>query len=361
MLSSGRHSRWRVAGMVIAVVAVASSCTQYESRRPPWGHQAQRTGDWHKVAVGDQLGQLARAYGVSLAALAQANDVSPPYTIYVGQDLRIPSRGNPVAVVEVTMVEQPAAIVQPAAVETESVAATTLAVPEETAAPTQQAAAAPTVTRHVVVRGDNLLAIAQRFQVHPNDLAAANGLHPPYEVWVGQALRIPGSAERRTLPPASRQVASRPTAEPSQKVVLGAPPPIGEEGFLWPVRGKIVEAFGQTGDGPRADGITIAARKGTPVLAAESGVVAFAGEGVRAYGLMLLIRHDDDYITTYAHNSVLLVAEGDVVRRGQAIARVGNTGDTMRSQLHFELRKGRKPIDPERVLVTEPTAVASSE
>ncbi len=163
------------------------------------------------------------------------------------------------------------------------------------------------------------------------------------------------------MPPTSRQIVSRTTAEPSPKVVLGASPPIGEEGFLWPVRGKIVEAFGQTADGPRTDGITIAARKGTPVLAAESGVVAFAGEGVRAHGLMLLIRHGDDYITTYAHNSVLLVAQGDVVRRGQAIARVGDTGDTSRSQLHFELRKGRKPIDPELILVTEPTAIASTD
>ncbi len=184
MLSSGRHSRWHVVGVLIAVVAVASSCTQYESRQPPWGHQAQRTGDWHKVAVGDQLGQLARAYGVSLAALAQANDVSPPYMIYVGQELRIPSRGKPAPVVELTMVEQPAAIVQPAAVTTKSVVATTPTVPQEVAAPTKQVAAASTVTRHVVERGDNLVAIAQRFQVHPDDLAAANGLHPPYEVWV---------------------------------------------------------------------------------------------------------------------------------------------------------------------------------
>ena len=300
------------------------------------------------------MGKLARAYGVTLAALAEANGVGPPYTIYVGQELRIPGRGAPAPV------EQPPAIVQPAAVATEQKVARAPVAPQPAAAPSQQTAATPAVTRHVVQRGDNLLAIAERFQVHPDDLAAANGLHPPYQVLVGQALRIPGSAERRKLAPASPQIASRTTPERSP-VVLGTPPPIGEEGFLWPVRGKVIEAFGQVDDGPRADGITIAARKGTPVLAAESGVVAFAGEGVRAHGLMLLIRHDDDYITTYAHNAVLLVAEGDVVRRGQAIARVGSSGDATRSQLHFELRKGRKPIDPKRVLVSEPTAVASTQ
>ena len=118
--------------------------------------------------------------------------------------------------------------------------------------------------------------------------------------------------------------------------------------------------FGRTRQGQRRDGIDIAAREGAPVLAAEDGVVAYAGDGVHGYGRLILVRHGDGYITTYAHNAALLVEAGELVERGQVIARVGSTGDVTRSLLHFELRKGRKPIDPEAVLVHEGTTVAST-
>ena len=122
---------------------------------------------------------------------------------------------------------------------------------------------------------------------------------------------------------------------------------------------KVVGQFGESGKGQRRDGIDIAARKGTPVVAAENGVVAYAGEGVGSYGRLILLRHGDGYVTTYAHNASLMVAVGDLVRRGQVIARVGDTGDATGSQLHFELRKGRTPIDPEKHLVHDSTEVAS--
>jgi murein DD-endopeptidase MepM/ murein hydrolase activator NlpD len=95
-------------------------------------------------------------------------------------------------------------------------------------------------------------------------------------------------------------------------------------------------------------------------VAAEDGIVVYAGDGIEGYGRMVLLRHDEGYITTYAHNAALLVEVGNVVRRGQVIARVGDTGDVSQSQLHFELRRGTKPINPESVLVRDPTAVASA-
>jgi murein DD-endopeptidase MepM/ murein hydrolase activator NlpD len=97
------------------------------------------------------------------------------------------------------------------------------------------------------------------------------------------------------------------------------------------------------------------------VLAAQDGIVAYAGDGIRGYGQMVLLRHDQDYITTYAHNATLLVTAGDIVRRGQVIARVGDSGDATQSMLHFELRKGRKPIDPQTRLVHDSRALASAE
>ena len=110
----------------------------------------------------------------------------------------------------------------------------------------------------------------------------------------------------------------------------------------------MIGGFGPIGPGQRRDGIDIAAREGAPVLAAEDGIVAYAGDGIRTLGRLILIRHDEGYITTYAHNAALLVEAGDAVARGQVIARVGSTGDVTRSQLHFEIRKGRKPIDRPR-------------
>jgi murein DD-endopeptidase MepM/ murein hydrolase activator NlpD len=128
----------------------------------------------------------------------------------------------------------------------------------------------------------------------------------------------------------------------------------------WPVSGKLIGGFGVTANGQHRNGINIAARKGAPVVASEDGIVVYASDGIDGYGRMVLVRHDEGYITTYAHNASLLVEVGDVVRRGQVIARVGDTGDVSTSQLHFELRRGTKPINPEAVLVRDATAVASA-
>jgi murein DD-endopeptidase MepM/ murein hydrolase activator NlpD len=247
----------------------------------------------HRVASGDRLGAIAEVYGVSLQALARANDLAPPYVIYVGQVLQVP------AGTEVTPV------------------------------------------RYAVRQGDTLSAIARRFDVAMADLAATNGIASPYLLSVGQALEIPGIQTAKAVPDA-------------------APPPLTGRGFLWPVSGKVIGGFGVAGNGQHRNGINIAARKGAPVVAAEDGIVVYASDGIDGYGRMVLVRHGEGYITTYAHNASLLVEVGDVVRRGQVIARVGDTGDVSTSQLHFELRRGTKPINPEAVLVRDSTAVAST-
>jgi murein DD-endopeptidase MepM/ murein hydrolase activator NlpD len=116
--------------------------------------------------------------------------------------------------------------------------------------------------------------------------------------------------------------------------------------FTWPVSGKIVSTFGPAAGGTHNDGINISAPEGATVSAAESGVVAYAGNELRGFGNLLLVKHDGGWVTAYAHNQVLLVKKGDKVRRGQAIARVGSTGGVTGAQLHFELRSGTKAVDP---------------
>jgi murein DD-endopeptidase MepM/ murein hydrolase activator NlpD len=247
----------------------------------------------HRVAAGDRLGTVAQAYGVSVEALARANDLAPPYVIHVGQVLQVPAGGE----------------------------------------------AAP--VRYAVRPGDTLSGIARRFDVATADVATANGIESPYRLSVGQSLEIPGAQTAKAVPDA-------------------APPALTGRGFLWPVDGKVIGGFGVASNGQHHNGINIAARKGAPVVASEDGIVVYASDGIDGYGRMILVRHAEGYITTYAHNATLLVEVGDVVRRGQVIARVGDTGDVSTSQLHFELRRGTKPINPEAVLVRDSTAIAST-
>jgi murein DD-endopeptidase MepM/ murein hydrolase activator NlpD len=122
---------------------------------------------------------------------------------------------------------------------------------------------------------------------------------------------------------------------------------------MWPVRGPVIARFGSSGSGQRNDGINIAADENTPVRAAEEGEVIYAGNELRSYGNLLLIRHSRGYVTAYAHNGELLVAKSDKVQRGQKIAKVGATGGVAKPQLHFEIRRGGKPVDPAPYLVTE--------
>jgi murein DD-endopeptidase MepM/ murein hydrolase activator NlpD len=117
------------------------------------------------------------------------------------------------------------------------------------------------------------------------------------------------------------------------------------------VQGRIIASFGAREGGLHNDGINIAARDGAAVRAAENGVVAYTGNQLQGFGNLVLIKHSDGWMSAYAHSSEVLVKRGDVVRRGQVIARVGRTGSVSAPQLHFELRKGERAVDPRRYLV----------
>jgi murein DD-endopeptidase MepM/ murein hydrolase activator NlpD len=114
----------------------------------------------------------------------------------------------------------------------------------------------------------------------------------------------------------------------------------------WPVAGKVIAGFGPRPDGTHNDGVNLAAPMGTDVHAAESGVVAYSGDELKGYGKLVLIRHDNGWVTAYAHADELLVKRGDQIRRGQVIAKAGRTGQVDQPQVHFELRQGQKPVDP---------------
>jgi murein DD-endopeptidase MepM/ murein hydrolase activator NlpD len=226
---------------------------------------------------------------------------------------------------------------------------------EPAAEPGPEPVARPEKEHSTVRSGETLSGIALPHEVGVSARAQANGIGKPYRVYAGRKLRTP-----------SREAASTATVALGQDLgavrlaASRARPPLRGDEFLWPVEGKVIGAFGPIDQWRRRDGIDIAARRGAPVLAAQDGIVAYAGDGVPSYGQMILLRHDQGYITTYAHCAGLLVELGDVVERGQLIARVGDTGEPAQSILHFQLRKGRTPIDPQFRLVHDTTNLASS-
>jgi murein DD-endopeptidase MepM/ murein hydrolase activator NlpD len=120
--------------------------------------------------------------------------------------------------------------------------------------------------------------------------------------------------------------------------------------FRWPAKGRVISGFGTKPDGGHNDGINLSVPQGTSVMAAENGVVAYAGSELKGYGNLVLVRHSNNWVSAYAHNAELLVKRGEKVRRGQVIAKAGATGSVSQPQVHFELRKGSRPVDPTKYM-----------
>ena len=245
----------------------------------------------------------------------------------------------------------------------------------------------PAAGTHYVNSGDTLMNIARRNHISVAELARANHLPPTAQLKIGTKITVPGKKVAAAAPstlgappaplgataapvaaapaqPAPVQVAQAP-AEPVQKARLAsatetpaaaaaaAPSPVKAAEatgalptFRWPVRGRVVAAYGAKTNGKANDGINVAVPEGTPVKAAEDGVVAYAGNELKGYGNLILVRHANGYVTAYAHASELLVKRGETIKRGQTIAKSGQSGEAGSPQLHFEIRKGSTPVDP---------------
>jgi murein DD-endopeptidase MepM/ murein hydrolase activator NlpD len=295
------------------------------------------------VGTSETLDTLSRRYNVPPAAILQANGYKGPRALSPGQQLIIP--------------RQTAAAAAPAG---KAVATTS---------------AAPSV--HVVNRGDTLLSIAHRNHVSVVELAKANRLDPSAKLKLGMKLTVPGAKTAEVAPPAQPAAGAQPataSAPPATKIAaatgdsqqkarlaqatttpaeLSAETPVKASEatgalptFRWPVRGKVITSYGAKTNGKANDGINLAVPEGTPVKAAEDGVVAYSGNELKGYGNLVLVRHTNGYVTAYAHASELLVKRGDTIKRGQIIAKSGQSGEVGSPQLHFEIRKGSSPVDP---------------
>lgn len=290
------------------------------------------------VGKGDTVYALSRRHGVDIRAIIEANDLSAPFHLNVGQRIVLPRYAE-----------------------------------------------------HEVTRGDTLSGLAARYDAGMYELARLNGIKPPYTIFVGQRLRLPGggtavSAAKpiQRKPAAPLEVASakpdqtkpaqtKPTKPPSWSVAgragaakpkprpvlakrpaspraLPKPKPRSGKGFLWPLRGRVISSFGAKPKGFFNDGINIVAPRGTSIQAAQNGVVVYAGNELRGFGNLLLIKHDGGWVTAYAHADKLLVRRGDAVAKGQRVATVGTTGSVTKPQLHFEIRKGKRARNPVKYL-----------
>ncbi|MEO1751507.1 peptidoglycan DD-metalloendopeptidase family protein [Thiofaba sp. EF100] len=196
---------------------------------------------------------------------------------------------------------------------------------------------------HVVKRGETLYSIATAYDMDWRELASRNGLRPPYTLHVGQRLVL---AENRVT---QEGAASDPGPQASGKMRKASPPlpPIGRIPWVWPTEGRVVTTFVQ-GHATRK-GIDIAGELGQPVRAAASGEVVYSGSGLAGYGKLIILKHDERFLSAYAYNQALLVSEGETVQSGQIIARMGQA-EAGKPMLHFEIRLDGNPIDPLRQL-----------
>lgn len=315
-------------GAILSLALVVAACSSGE--RPWWDGgpsgrspspvsrpvETMHPGGTYVVKRGDTVYSIARAHNVPVRSVIDANRLAAPYRIEVGQRLTIPAGRF-----------------------------------------------------HIVQRGDTVSGISRQYNVGVAALTSLNRIPPPYTIKVGERLQIPASQHQSQTassspaqggtgvplarPTAGAAVASLPPPTASTPTVPRDPlpaPPVATGGFQWPIQGKILSTFGPKANGLHNDGINIAAEMGAPVKASQSGVVAYAGNELKGYGNLLLIRHDNGWVTAYAHNSKLLVSRGDTVMRGQTIAHAGNTGSVVTPQVHFEVRQGAKAIDPQSVI-----------
>lgn len=207
------------------------------------------------------------------------------------------------------------------------------------------------LTIHTVARGETLYSIAWRYNLEVKALALRNGIQQPFVIYPGQRLNLDTkNVVSKVADKSTKRLPATPRSKPQTKSPkkIATPSQISKGlHWHWPATGAVISQFGDKQ--ALNKGIDIAAKKGEPVFAAESGTVVYAGEGLRGYGKLLIIKHSEDFLSAYAHNSKLLVKEGEIIKARQKIAEIGSSG-TNTNKLHFEIRRDGKPVDPMRFL-----------
>lgn len=274
----------------------------------------------HTVTSGDTLYKISKNYRLPMREIITVNQLSPPYRLHAGYRMQLPPPND-----------------------------------------------------YKVREGDTVYSIARMHDLSVNQLVRINNLRSPYVLQTGQVLRFPSAIQppkpaarpayvepqvaQNTAPSSSGAVtpSSKPTYKkasvtPRAKIPKSTPKMAGNGQFMRPVNGQIISTYGPKSGGLYNDGINIKAVRGSPVRAAQNGVVVYTGDDLEGYGNLVLVRHQNRMMTAYAHLEKTLVKRGDTVKRGQSLATVGSSGQVDSPQLHFEVRRGSKALDPSKYL-----------
>jgi murein DD-endopeptidase MepM/ murein hydrolase activator NlpD len=333
---------------------------------PPYGLKAGQTlrrpdQKTYTVQKGDTFASIAQRQGQEAWALAEANGLKAPYPVHVGQRLIIPAPGGAPKLMVASAAVAPS--VPPA-----KAASKALAVRAEPVRPLHDGPVSAATVSSAPRPTVEAAPLDPPPSAKPAEVAAAKPAvtylqppKPPTSLIAARAAEMPvlvsprAEQEEETSRPMGASRARVLTAEPSAHITPAVakmprpshePPPRAGRHFAWPVKGKVISSYGPQPGGLHNDGFNIAATHGAQVIAAENGVVAYAGADLKGFGNLLLIKHAGGFVTAYAHNDKLLVKRGDTVKRGQAIATVGESGAVTRPQVHFQVRQGAHAIDP---------------
>lgn len=333
----------------IATLFLVSACTQpsnlaktsinvHDNKQKGGSHSPSKNNPFYiKVKKNESLSVLAQQNNISLKELIRINELRPPYNIYVGQMLKLPKP-----------------------------------------------------TYHIIKEEDTLYSISRSYEIDLESLIQTNEIQKPYTIFPGQKLEMPSSSNRLIKENYDAPIARKSTSsakesvksnrvygiksdslsKPNEQNLLArknAPKPVLKRNqsssniskelasrknikFNWPIDGKITSAFGPKKGGLYNDGINISAAEGSPIRSAADGKVVYSGNELKGYGNLLLIKHDNGFLTAYAHNQRNIVKKGNTIKKGQVIGYVGSTGHVKSPQLHFSIRRGRKAFDPEKFL-----------
>ena len=313
-------------------------------------------GNIYQVKPGDTLYSIAFRYGRDYRDLASDNGIAAPYNITVGQNIRLtPATATVLPASQTSVTDNSQA--QSSVKSTVTTNTTNISNKADVAPNTDKV----TGDFYTVKAGDSLMSISRKSGVSYSNLIRINHLQKPYGIYTGQRIYLKSNSSSESLadripqkvvPVAggNTQTTANSTAVPasvataSTKVVSGKSRAVSGVSWMWPARGTVIRNFSSTNKG-----IDIAGSRGQNVNAAASGQVVYSGNALRGYGNLIIINHDNEYLSAYAHNDMLLVKEGQRVKKGQVIAKMGST-DASRVMLHFEIRYRGNSVNPRKYL-----------
>tara|TARA_B100000963_G_scaffold354286_1_gene370506 strand:- start:343 stop:1239 length:897 start_codon:yes stop_codon:yes gene_type:complete len=259
------------------------------------------TNQYYKVTSGDNLYSISRKFKIPIQDLIKVNNISQPYKIFPNQKIYIPI--NQI---------------------------------------------------HKIEKGDTLYSISRKYQTNVFHLSELNNISNVNNIKVGQDLVIPFQNSKKIKPKKRKKLFKKDkkiiSKEQNLKTVNNQHTHASNRRFIWPVKGKIIAKYGESKKGFYNDGINIDSKEGTRVLSSDDGQVIYSGNEIPGYGNLILIKHNKNWITAYAHLNEVFTKKGRKVKKGEKIGSVGNTGNVRIPQLHFEIRKGKESVDPLKLL-----------